>query len=49
MEVLIICQAAFFTAILTFFSGFGPGIILTPVFAASLSAIAGAYLGSKLL
>lgn len=33
METLIICLAAFFTAILTFFSGFGLGTILTPVFA----------------
>lgn len=33
MEILIICIAAFFSAILTFFSGFGLGTILTPVFA----------------
>jgi hypothetical protein len=33
MEILIICLAAFFTAILTFFSGFGLGTILMPVFA----------------
>lgn len=33
MEIIIICVAAFFTAILTFFSGFGLGTILTPVFA----------------
>ena len=33
MEIIIICLAAFFTAILTFFSGFGLGTILTPVFA----------------
>lgn len=33
MEILIICIAAFFTAILTFFSGFGLGTILLPVFA----------------
>ena len=33
MEIVIICLAAFFTAILTFFSGFGLGTILTPVFA----------------
>jgi uncharacterized protein len=32
MEILIICIAAFLTAILTFFSGFGLGTILTPVF-----------------
>lgn len=32
MDILIICIAAFFTAILTFFSGFGLGTILTPVF-----------------
>ncbi|HPF12597.1 MAG TPA: sulfite exporter TauE/SafE family protein [Flavobacteriaceae bacterium] len=31
-EVIIISVAAFFTAILTFFSGFGLGTILTPVF-----------------
>jgi uncharacterized membrane protein YfcA len=33
MEIGIICLAAFFTAVLTFFSGFGLGTILTPVFA----------------
>ena len=33
MEIIIICLAAFFTAVLTFFSGFGLGTILTPVFA----------------
>jgi uncharacterized membrane protein YfcA len=33
MELIIICLAAFFTSILTFFSGFGLGTILTPVFA----------------
>ena len=32
MEILIISLAAFITAILTFFSGFGLGTILTPVF-----------------
>ncbi len=32
MEIVIIGLAAFFTAILTFFSGFGLGTILTPVF-----------------
>ena len=32
MEILIICLAAFLVAILTFFSGFGLGTILTPVF-----------------
>lgn len=32
MDILITCIAAFFTAILTFFSGFGLGTILTPVF-----------------
>ncbi|KAB2871534.1 MAG: sulfite exporter TauE/SafE family protein [Bacteroidales bacterium] len=32
MEILIIVVAAFLTAILTFFSGFGLGTILTPVF-----------------
>lgn len=32
MEIAIICIAAFVTAILTFFSGFGLGTILTPVF-----------------
>ncbi|OFX59750.1 MAG: hypothetical protein A2066_11300 [Bacteroidetes bacterium GWB2_41_8] len=33
MEIIIIVIAAFFTAILTFFSGFGLGTILAPVFA----------------
>ncbi len=33
MEIVIICLAAFFTSILTFFSGFGLGTILAPVFA----------------
>jgi len=33
MEIIIICIAAFLTAILTFFSGFGLGTILAPVFA----------------
>lgn len=33
MDIVIICIAAFATAILTFFSGFGLGTILTPVFA----------------
>lgn len=33
MEITIISMAAFFTAILTFFSGFGLGTILAPVFA----------------
>ncbi len=32
MEIIIISLAAFFVAILTFFSGFGLGTILTPVF-----------------
>ncbi|MBR9998538.1 MAG: sulfite exporter TauE/SafE family protein [Cyclobacteriaceae bacterium] len=32
MEIIIISFAAFLTAILTFFSGFGLGTILTPVF-----------------
>lgn len=32
-EIIIICSAAFFTSILTFFSGFGLGTILMPVFA----------------
>src|ERR671912_736533 len=32
MEIVIISLAAFFIAILTFFSGFGLGTILTPVF-----------------
>lgn len=31
MEIAIICVAAFLTAVLTFFSGFGLGTILTPV------------------
>jgi hypothetical protein len=33
MEIFVICLVAFFTAVLTFFSGFGLGTILTPVFA----------------
>lgn len=33
LEIIIISIAAFFTAILTFFSGFGLGTILMPVFA----------------
>ncbi len=33
MEYFIICLAAFLTSILTFFSGFGLGTILTPIFA----------------
>lgn len=33
MELFIICLSAFITAILTFFSGFGLGTILAPVFA----------------
>jgi uncharacterized protein len=33
MEIIIICIVAFLTAILTFFSGFGLGTILMPVFA----------------
>lgn len=33
MEIIVISLAAFFTAILTFFSGFGLGTILAPVFA----------------
>lgn len=33
MDIIIICIAAFFTAVLTFFSGFGLGTILLPVFA----------------
>jgi uncharacterized membrane protein YfcA len=33
MEIFIICLVAFLTAILTFFSGFGLGTILMPVFA----------------
>ncbi|WP_339734409.1 sulfite exporter TauE/SafE family protein [uncultured Sunxiuqinia sp.] len=33
MEIILISLAAFFTAILTFFSGFGLGTILMPVFA----------------
>ena len=32
MEIFIICVVAFIAAILTFFSGFGLGTILTPVF-----------------
>lgn len=33
MDIVIICTAAFLTSILTFFSGFGLGTILAPVFA----------------
>lgn len=33
MEIIVICLASFLTAILTFFSGFGLGTILMPVFA----------------
>ena len=33
MEIILICLAAFFASILTFFSGFGLGTILMPVFA----------------
>jgi uncharacterized protein len=33
MEIFIITLASFVTAILTFFSGFGLGTVLTPVFA----------------
>jgi len=33
LEVIVICIATFLTAILTFFSGFGLGTILAPVFA----------------
>jgi uncharacterized protein len=33
MEILILCLAALVTSLLTFFSGFGLGTILTPVFA----------------
>jgi len=32
MEIIIISIVAFLTAILTFFSGFGLGTLLTPVF-----------------
>lgn len=32
MEIIIICLAAFFTAVLTFFSGFGLRTVLAPVF-----------------
>jgi uncharacterized membrane protein YfcA len=32
MDILVICAAAFLAAVLTFFSGFGLGTILTPVF-----------------
>jgi len=32
-EIIIICIAAFLASILTFFSGFGLGTILMPVFA----------------
>lgn len=33
MEIVILCLAALITSLLTFFSGFGLGTILTPVFA----------------
>lgn len=33
MEILLVCLAAFFASLLTFFSGFGLGTILMPVFA----------------
>ena len=33
LPILVICAVAFLTSILTFFSGFGLGTILTPVFA----------------
>jgi len=33
MEILVLCIAALITSLLTFFSGFGLGTILTPVFA----------------
>jgi uncharacterized membrane protein YfcA len=33
MEIILICLAAFFASLLTFFSGFGLGTILMPVFA----------------
>jgi uncharacterized membrane protein YfcA len=33
MEILVLCIAALLTSLLTFFSGFGLGTILTPVFA----------------
>jgi uncharacterized membrane protein YfcA len=33
LEIIVICLVAFLTAILTFFSGFGLGTILMPVFA----------------
>jgi uncharacterized protein len=33
MEIIILCVAALITSLLTFFSGFGLGTILTPVFA----------------
>lgn len=57
MEIISISLAAFFVAILTFFSGFGLGTILTPVFmiffpvelAIGLTGIAGAFIGNKLL
>lgn len=33
MEIVLICLAAFLASLLTFFSGFGLGTILMPVFA----------------
>jgi uncharacterized membrane protein YfcA len=33
MELMILCLAALIASLLTFFSGFGLGTILTPVFA----------------
>jgi len=33
MEIIVLCIAALVTSLLTFFTGFGLGTILTPVFA----------------
>ena len=33
MEIILLCLAAFLASLLTFFSGFGLGTILMPVFA----------------
>jgi uncharacterized membrane protein YfcA len=52
MDILIVSLVAFMVAIMTFFSGFGLGTILTPVFMVFFPtdpAIAGAYIGNKLL
>lgn len=59
MEVVIIAISAFVVSMLTFFSGFVLGTILTPVFALFfpielaialiLAAMTGAFIGNKLM